>query len=337
MRALQPAPLLATKKPPPSDYHSPFDFPAAIAAPPAYVATGSSSAAIAFGKHVYEGRLRLLTNVYQLHYKYGEDATGLGDFIRGCYFLLQVCAHYRLACVPSIGNHPIAALLHNALPSDHCADVERWYETNHKAELAAKTIVTTYQANGNSVVAEALFDYFAEQPIDALGNLRVYVTAYPLRPPSLPHRRLLQHLLTPSDALTKYVDTVCPQRKGGYHVVQLRGGDQGSAFAMDMELVAAEVSRIDAPFIVGIADSPALLSQLGCLQRVAHSGEAEVAHTASSTASSTALRNTMADFVIMSRAVAVWSFSCYTHGSGFSEWCATTYGVPFRCVYARKE
>jgi hypothetical protein len=43
------------------------------------------------------------------------------------------------------------------------------------------------------------------------------------------------------------------------------------------------------------------------------------------------VKNTLIDFYLMSRSNAIHSFSCYDHGSGFSQWCAKTYNVPFTC------
>ena len=43
------------------------------------------------------------------------------------------------------------------------------------------------------------------------------------------------------------------------------------------------------------------------------------------------VRNTMVEFNLMSFSSAIFSFSCYEHGSGFSQWCAKTYDVPYVC------
>jgi len=43
------------------------------------------------------------------------------------------------------------------------------------------------------------------------------------------------------------------------------------------------------------------------------------------------LLNTLSDFYIMSYSKCINSFSVYKHGSGFSQWCALTYGIPYSC------
>jgi hypothetical protein len=44
------------------------------------------------------------------------------------------------------------------------------------------------------------------------------------------------------------------------------------------------------------------------------------------------IKNTLIDFYMMSYSNAIYSISCYDHGSGFSKWCAFTYNIPYFCV-----
>jgi hypothetical protein len=41
------------------------------------------------------------------------------------------------------------------------------------------------------------------------------------------------------------------------------------------------------------------------------------------------VQNSMLDFYLISMAQKVYSFTVYTHGSGFSRWCAFTYNIPY--------
>jgi hypothetical protein len=43
------------------------------------------------------------------------------------------------------------------------------------------------------------------------------------------------------------------------------------------------------------------------------------------------LKNTMLEFYLMSLADHITSHTVYDHGSGFSRWCAITYGIPYVC------
>ena len=61
----------------------------------------------------------------------------------------------------------------------------------------------------------------------------------------------------------------------------------------------------------------------------------DIIHVADATHESdlTSLENTMIDFYIMSYSMAITSFSVYLHGTGFSNWCAITYNIPYECYY----
>ena len=43
------------------------------------------------------------------------------------------------------------------------------------------------------------------------------------------------------------------------------------------------------------------------------------------------IKNTLLEFYLMSQAASIVSFSSYEHGSGFSQWCAKTYNIPYVC------
>ena len=45
------------------------------------------------------------------------------------------------------------------------------------------------------------------------------------------------------------------------------------------------------------------------------------------------IKNTLLEFYLMSRAASIISFSSYEHGSGFSQWCAKTYNIPYVCKF----
>jgi hypothetical protein len=45
------------------------------------------------------------------------------------------------------------------------------------------------------------------------------------------------------------------------------------------------------------------------------------------------VKNTMIDFYLLSLSAAIYSYSSYKHGSGFSYWCAQTYNIPYVCKY----
>jgi hypothetical protein len=43
------------------------------------------------------------------------------------------------------------------------------------------------------------------------------------------------------------------------------------------------------------------------------------------------VKNSLIDFYLLSFSKAIFSYSYYEHGSGFSSWCAKTYNIPYVC------
>jgi hypothetical protein len=61
---------------------------------------------------VYNRNIRCLCNVYQQKYKNDINATGFGDFIRGCYFLFDFCDKFNIKLQIFI-NHSLNTFLKN--------------------------------------------------------------------------------------------------------------------------------------------------------------------------------------------------------------------------------
>ena len=55
-------------------------------------------------------KLKKLVNVYQLHYKNGV-AQGFGDYLRGCFCLLQISNMLGLQFDMDLKNHPMSKFL----------------------------------------------------------------------------------------------------------------------------------------------------------------------------------------------------------------------------------
>ena len=50
-----------------------------------------------------------------------------------------------------------------------------------------------------------------------------------------------------------------------------------------------------------------------------------------------AVKNTLVDFYLMSQSRHIYSYSVYTHGSGFSKWCAVLYNIPYETYYINND
>ena len=103
----------------------------------------------AISKKFNNDALKRIVNVYQLKYKNGV-AQGLGDYIRGCFCLMQICAMLGLKFDMDLNNHPMSKYLIQQEPNPESeskyninyAEILRYENTNYVPINA-----TTYSKN----------------------------------------------------------------------------------------------------------------------------------------------------------------------------------------------
>jgi hypothetical protein len=64
-------------------------------------------------KQFNNSKLKKITNVYQLNYLNNIKPTGFGDYIKSCFFLIQLCNVLNLEFDMNFENHPISKCLKN--------------------------------------------------------------------------------------------------------------------------------------------------------------------------------------------------------------------------------
>jgi hypothetical protein len=305
---------------------------------------------------LYRKKIQTISNVYQESYTENIKPTGLGDFIRGCYFLLQFCSKYKFQ-PKIIINHPIAVFLEKfykgfLIPLLRVIPLLRlvrlipmFTENNWKDSRfdTANYIVDTVTNN------KTIGDY-----VTYLCSLKVtnntvfsYNIMFPYDEICEDHKKYMRDLLEPTEEIQLYVDSTLEMigfYKNGYSVIHIRSGDKylnddtkifDTAY---FKKLIYEVNLLinfnsDISYLL-IADNNEikmlLVERFPCLKAIfksiTHIGEGTILEREK-------VKNTMLDFYLMANANSINSYTCYAHGSGFSYWCATTYNIPHKCMY----
>jgi len=63
--------------------------------------------------------LKKIVNVYQSENKYGDKPPGFGDFVKACFFLLQICKFLNLDFDVNFKNHPISNYIDTTNQEDY--------------------------------------------------------------------------------------------------------------------------------------------------------------------------------------------------------------------------
>ena len=302
---------------------------------------------------LYRKKIQTISNVYQESYTENIKPTGFGDFIRGCYFLLQFCSKYKFQ-PKIIMNHPIAVflekfyksfVLNQTLNKPLLRLVPMFTENNWKDSRfdTANYIVDTVTNN------KTIGDY-----VNYLCSLKVtnntifsYNIMFPYDEIREDHKKYVRDLLQPTEEIKLYVDSTLETLevyKNCYSVIHIRSGDKYLNDATKIfdtayfKKLIYEVNILisfnpDISYLL-IADNNEikllLMERFPCLKAVfksiTHIGEGTVLEREK-------VKNTMLDFYLMANANSINSYTCYAHGSGFSYWCAITYNIPHKCMY----
>lgn len=283
-------------------------------------------------------KLKRLVNVYQLNYTNGV-AQGLGDYIRGCFCLLQISSLLGLQFDMDLTNHPMSNFL---VKDDNWVKYDVKYNTIAKYENINYIPVNSKVFKKNSVrffigfiekmnslncsSSDNFFTFCNSIPIfDNVTDMGKYFIRSKLQP----NEKMQQCIRDSLDKLH-----LKPKQ---YAVIHIRSGDKymlknNQINPHVLKKIAATLStnmKSGTKYLV-LSDNnqikillknifPQLVIQM---TNIAHLGE-------SVNPSDQSIMETLLDFYLMSNAFQIIGFSPYNWGSGFSQWCSILYNIPF--------
>jgi len=278
-------------------------------------------------------KLKKLVNVYQLHYKNGV-AQGFGDYLRGCFCLLQITNMLGLTFDMDLKNHPMSKFLqnvNNTYPINY-SEVTRYEDLNYIP-------INPKKYNKDSVH----FMTGLVKTFNAVKNENYYFFCHslPIFDQFTPQgRRFVMSKIMPNEIMQQYVDENMNHlglKPKQYAVIHVRCGDK--YFLEDNILHESLVNNVISVLLKSIKPANIYLilsdnNQMKAIIKkifpnviihfndITHLGES-VDQTDNS------IKNTLLDFYLMSQSYQIISFSAYNWGSGFSQWCSVIYNIPF--------
>ena len=284
----------------------------------------------------------IIENVYQEKYNNNINATGLGDFIRGSYFLLEFCDNNNIPCNINILNHPVSQFLEmykNKQPLIY-NNINKFEVTNFNPHVSHDGIITNVS---DPSIGDEVIKFLSKQRIFNK-KLYVYTIAYPSSEIAPKYKEYMKQILTPNLRLKSLVDkmlldlelvskkfTIIHIRYGDDFLIQNKTGIKKSHLAIIQKTL--DTLNLNQKYLL-ISDNTIVKNILQLnypflkihLNEITHTGEGIHIET-------NKLQNTMIDFNLFSHAANVIAFSVYIHGTGFSRWAAETYSVPYSCKY----
>jgi hypothetical protein len=276
--------------------------------------------------------LKKIVNTYQLSCKDGQRPPGIGDFLKSCFFLLQLCKALDLEFDINFKNHPISNYLSVEGQEDTNVDYSQveypfWAEHIH--------IVN----NGLSLFIQKLNSI--KTPV-----YYVFTNGWPIvniKPQGI---NIIRSKIAPNEILIQSVQRFMTELNLPYKnfaTIHIRCGDDTFNGKEDLMRFTLMANRLY-PFLSQNKDSKILIisnsnliklyiKKLGIgnvcfkISKIVHLGGDGNFHK-TTTKDDTALLETLVDFFVMSKSKLILSLSEYSWGSCFSDICSQIYSVP---------
>lgn len=303
--------------------------------------------------------IKIINNVYQSKYNFGTtNCTGLGDFIRGCYFILEFCDEYNFIPKIIFNNCIMSYLVTKTYNLNLICNVLseiKVFNNNNFSEYNIENDIILDAITDNKHIMADFVDYVVEAPA-YYGNVFVFCNAFPRNGSiSKKNKEYMRKILEPVAEIKLLVKNTLIDLQltfKRYIVIHIRAGDDylknEHHTGFNNEYITKIVNNIknDLKYIetsagmnarnhfLLIADNNAIKHIIKkqfphfkvVIKPITHFGEGVVLEEEK-------VKNTLVDFYLLSFAKGILSYSAYKHGSGFSYWCAKTFDVPYCCKY----
>lgn len=304
-------------------------------------------------KSIHKKGIIIINNVYQSKYNYNRsNCTGLGDFIRGCYFMLEFCDKFNFQ-PKIIFNNCISKFLniktHNLHLIDNLLKSIDFFKNNNFKEYNIQNSIILDPFKDNNRVTRDFINYICDSPT-YYGNVFLFCNSYPINN-VIPekHKQFIRRMLEPTTEMINIVKKVLKENElinKQYSVIHIRSGDaylknknntyfDNKYITKLIDNIKVDITDINKKYLI-IADNNQIklllkqhfsyLNFIIITNDITHFGEGIELEEEK-------VKNTLIDFYLLSESKDIISYSCYKHGSGFSYWCAKTFNIPYLCKY----
>ena len=282
--------------------------------------------------------------IYQYKYKHNTKVTGFGDFIRGCFYIMQFSEKYNIYFDFNIYNHSLKKYLNYFyLKEDIINTVSKdilFFQKENCHYFTKNNIINYIYSD----VDKELLNIIKQTP-SYNKNKYLYLINHPNeRFITEQHKKKIRELFEPTLELQTMIDNSLSSInliKYKYIIIHIRMNDSsfnGDYINFKNEQInyiiniinSIKKNRDEELFLISSNNvvknyiSQKLPKIKTIFKEISHIGESKLNNDVS-------LINTLLDFYTMSYSKHIYSFSVYEHGSGFSKWCAKMYNIPYIC------
>ena len=274
--------------------------------------------------------LKKIINVYQLDYTNGKSS-GLGDFLRGCFFLAQLTSFLNIEFDIDISNHQINKYIEQEKnPALDYNNISRFYLTSiDKFMIENKDDLNKIiqELNTKKVEILALFtncypiyDKYESNIVDIIKNKLI------------PNNDMLSYIISS----LKYLEL----NKNEYATIHIRLGDKylvnnssiKKKFLQKIKNFLLTKVNFHKKYLI-VSDSIILKNFLKDIPffYILNTNITHLGGEGMKIIDYDSIRNTLLDFYLMGYSNYIISLSVYEQGSGFSKYCSVLNNIPYIC------
>ena len=274
--------------------------------------------------------LKKIINVYQLDYTNGKSS-GLGDFLRGCFFIAQLTSFLNIEFDIDISNHPINKYIEQEKnPAIDYNNISRFYLTGidkFMIENIGDLHKIIQELNTKKVEILAFFTncypIYDKYDSNIVNNIKNKL---------MPNNNMLNYI----NSTLKYLEL----NKNEYATIHIRLGDEYLVNNNSIKKIFLQkiknflLTKVNShkKYLI-VSDSIILKNFLKDIPffyilniNITHLGGEGM-----KIIDYDSIRHTLLDFYLMGYSNYIVSLSVYDQGSGFSKYCSVLNNIPYTC------
>ena len=283
--------------------------------------------------------IKKIVCIYQLHYT-NQPSPGIGDFIRGCFYVMQLSKLLNIEFELDISNHPIEKYIENCGKNQAIKyDKIEWIIGLNRPKHLWKNKNNYFDIEFANIIIDKLNNYYDS---DTYG---FFTNAFPISYNFLnTGKERIKNMLKPTVFMQEYIDYRLNEmklEKNTYATIHIRSGDKylTNQENMDIQFINKVKKNIDKIIIphkkyLVISDCNYLKLALKSYSNF-YIINMQIEHLGGDNMKSSetpGIMNTLLDFYLMGYSNAIFALSVYDHISGFSQYCAVINSIPFNYI-----
>jgi hypothetical protein len=269
-------------------------------------------------------KTRKIVNVYKQNY-INNIGMGLGDYIRGSFFLLEFCKENNIEFDLDFSEHPISKFLINQYNDTKIDYTNVLYFHNYNRNKSKSDIMDYINSNNNKI--QYLFTNNHPQ-IDKITEVEKNI----IKSKFIPNKEL-------NNAIEETLNKLNLTKKM-YKVIHIRIGDRYIIENKDVDnIILKDIDNIFKNIMFNGNEKYLLLSDSKDIKKILKNKypflivqHNDIVHLAGNCSNDDALKNTMVDFFLISNANSILAMSIYGHMTGFSHYCSIINNIPINFI-----